>query len=133
MALSHPPHLYPAIFVLLHLHRLRACTTARKTHPHSVRIPVVKVPGPIFFYFGNEDNVELYVNHTGLMWESAEEFGAALVFAEHRFYGQSNPFTPNTNGCMGLLTSEQVSNCKCKCKYCKYKCKCKCTPVYLLI
>ena len=21
--------------------------------------------GPIFFYFGNEDNVELYVNHTG--------------------------------------------------------------------
>ena len=33
MALSHPPHLYPAIFVLLHLHRLRACTTARKTHP----------------------------------------------------------------------------------------------------
>jgi hypothetical protein len=30
--------------------------------------------GPIFFYFGNEDNVELYVNHTGLMWESAAEF-----------------------------------------------------------
>lgn len=22
--------------------------------------------GPVFFYFGNEDNVELYVNHTGL-------------------------------------------------------------------
>ena len=29
--------------------------------------------GPVFFYFGNEDNVELYVNHTGLMWESAAE------------------------------------------------------------
>lgn len=41
--------------------------------------------GPIFFYFGNEDNVELYVNHTGLMWESAEEFGALLIFAEHRY------------------------------------------------
>ena len=23
--------------------------------------------GPVFFYFGNEDDVELYVNHTGLM------------------------------------------------------------------
>jgi lysosomal Pro-X carboxypeptidase len=39
--------------------------------------------GPIFFYFGNEDNVELYVNHTGLMWESAAEFGEMLVFGEH--------------------------------------------------
>jgi hypothetical protein len=43
--------------------------------------------GPIFFYFGNEANVELYVDHTGLMWENAAKFGAALVFAEHRFYG----------------------------------------------
>ena len=33
-----------------------------------------------YYYFalpsGNEDNVELYVNHTGLMWENAAEFGA---------------------------------------------------------
>ena len=43
-----------------------------------------KVGGPVFFYFGNEDNVELYVNHTGLMWESAEDFGALLVFGEVR-------------------------------------------------
>ena len=41
-------------------------------------------PGPIFFYFGNEDNVELYVNNTGLMWENAEAEGALLIFAEHR-------------------------------------------------
>lgn len=42
-------------------------------------------PGsPIFFYFGNEADVELYLNATGLMWQSAPEFGAALVFAEHR-------------------------------------------------
>lgn len=44
---------------------------------------------PIFFYFGNEANVELYVEHSGLMWENAAKFGAALVFAEHRGYGKS--------------------------------------------
>lgn len=40
--------------------------------------------GPIFFYAGNEADVELYLTHTGLMWENAEEFGALLLFAEHR-------------------------------------------------
>ena len=42
-------------------------------------------PGsPVFFYFGNEADVTLYLNATGLMWQSAPVFGAALVFAEHR-------------------------------------------------
>lgn len=45
----------------------------------------------VFFYFGNEDTVILYVNHTGLMWESAQEFNAILIFAEHRYYGESVP------------------------------------------
>ena len=45
--------------------------------------------GPILFYFGNEADVELYVNNTGLMWENARALRAKLVFAEHRFYGES--------------------------------------------
>ena len=67
-----------------------------------------KKKAPIFFYFGNEDDVELYVNHTGIMWEAARPFNAALVFAEHRFYGKSLPFAPNTPGCMQFLTTEQA-------------------------
>ena len=49
--------------------------------------------GPIFFYAGNEADVSLYVNHTGLMWESAEPLGALLLFAEHRYWGESCPFS----------------------------------------
>lgn len=64
--------------------------------------------GPIFFYCGNEANVELYVNATGLMWENAQSFGAALVFAEHRYYGESLPFGDATSKHMHYLTMEQA-------------------------
>jgi len=61
--------------------------------------------GPIFFYFGNEANVELYVDNSGLMWQNAEKFGAALVFAEHRFYGHSHL---DDDCSMAHLTTEQA-------------------------
>lgn len=64
--------------------------------------------GPIFFYCGNEANVELYVNSTGLMWEHAQEFGAALVFAEHRYYGETMPFGKDTQHHLQFLTMEQA-------------------------
>ena len=46
----------------------------------------------VFFYTGNEANVDLFVNATGLMWENAAAFSAVLVFAEHRYFGESLPF-----------------------------------------
>ena len=67
--------------------------------------------GPILFYCGNEANVELYVNATGLMWERAEELGALLVWAEHRYYGRSLPLgaASAANGStLAWLTMEQA-------------------------
>jgi lysosomal Pro-X carboxypeptidase len=67
--------------------------------------------GAIFFYVGNEGDVTLYANNTGLMWENAGSFGALLVFAEHRYYGQSWPLSgdPATSlRHMRFLSSQQA-------------------------
>jgi lysosomal Pro-X carboxypeptidase len=42
------------------------------------------------------------------MWENAAEFGAMLIFAEHRFYGESKPFPEGTDKCLDWLTTEQA-------------------------
>lgn len=41
------------------------------------------------------------------MWENAPAFGAALVFAEHRYYGESRVFDDDKCD-MSLLTTEQA-------------------------
>ncbi|KAI5625604.1 lysosomal Pro-X carboxypeptidase precursor [Silurus asotus] len=67
--------------------------------------------GPILFYTGNEGDITWFCNNTGFMWDIAEELGAMLVFAEHRYYGESMPFKNESYSnakYLNYLTSEQA-------------------------
>ena len=64
--------------------------------------------GSIFVYFGNEADVTLYLNNTGLMWELGLEHQALLLFMEHRYYGKSKPFRKLSRKDMAFLTTEQA-------------------------
>ncbi|VDO21015.1 unnamed protein product [Brugia timori] len=48
--------------------------------------------GPLFFYAGNEGDIEAFAQNTGIIWDLAPRFHAAIVFAEHRYYGNSKPY-----------------------------------------
>eukprot|EP01061_Rhynchopus_euleeides_P019516 TRINITY_DN32083_c0_g1_i2.p1 TRINITY_DN32083_c0_g1~~TRINITY_DN32083_c0_g1_i2.p1 ORF type:complete len:644 (+),score=248.16 TRINITY_DN32083_c0_g1_i2:36-1967(+) len=63
---------------------------------------------PIFFYTGNESPVDEYVNNTGLMWELGEKMGALIVFAEHRYEGDSVPKMHDVEYCISFCTSAQA-------------------------
>lgn len=63
---------------------------------------------PIFFYTGNESPVEEYVNNTGLMWELGRKLGALLIFAEHRYEGESVPKLQGVPNCLAYCTSAQA-------------------------
>lgn len=63
---------------------------------------------PIFLYTGNESPLEEYINNTGLMWESAPQFEAQVIFMEHRYEGKSLPPTNLTEACMSYCSSKQA-------------------------
>lgn len=49
-----------------------------------------KEGGPVFFYTGNEGVIELFAEATGIMFDLAPVFNAAIVFGEHRYYGANS-------------------------------------------
>ncbi|XP_065278568.1 lysosomal Pro-X carboxypeptidase [Emys orbicularis] len=67
--------------------------------------------GSILFYTGNEGDITWFCNNTGFMWDVAEELNAMLIFAEHRYYGESLPFgnkSYSDSKHLNYLTSEQA-------------------------
>jgi lysosomal Pro-X carboxypeptidase len=63
--------------------------------------------GPIFFYTGNELDITVFANTAGLLWQTAEEFNAVIIFAEHRFFGRSQPCGGNFS-CFPYLSTQQA-------------------------
>jgi hypothetical protein len=63
---------------------------------------------PVFLYTGNESPVEEYINNTGLVWDLAAEMSALIVFAEHRYFGQSIPSIEGMDNCLAYLSSEEA-------------------------
>ncbi|KAE8780921.1 Lysosomal Pro-X carboxypeptidase [Hordeum vulgare] len=67
--------------------------------------------GPLFVYTGNEGDIEWFATNTGFLFDIAPDFGALLVFIEHRFYGESKPFgndSYKSADTLGYLTSTQA-------------------------
>ncbi|XP_066143336.1 lysosomal Pro-X carboxypeptidase-like [Euwallacea fornicatus] len=48
--------------------------------------------GPTFFYCGNEADITVFYENTGFLLDIAPTFNALVIFAEHRYYGQSMPY-----------------------------------------
>jgi hypothetical protein len=65
---------------------------------------------PVFFYCGNEGAVEDFYNNSGGIFEMARDFGAHIVFVEHRYYGRSLPFGNDsfTKEALQFLSVEQA-------------------------
>jgi pimeloyl-ACP methyl ester carboxylesterase len=65
----------------------------------------------MLFYTGNEGDITLFFNNTEFVTETlAKEFHGLVVFAEHRYYGETLPFGSNSfsKENVGWLTSEQA-------------------------
>ncbi|KAJ4840467.1 hypothetical protein Tsubulata_039815 [Turnera subulata] len=47
---------------------------------------------PILAYLGAEESIDPYIDGIGFLTDNAAQFGALIVYIEHRFYGMSIPF-----------------------------------------
>ena len=47
---------------------------------------------PILFYAGNEGPITDFYNNTGFMFDIAPQFRGLVLFCEHRYYGETQPF-----------------------------------------
>ncbi|GLU20176.1 hypothetical protein SLE2022_363880 [Rubroshorea leprosula] len=69
--------------------------------------------GPIFLFSGGERDVEGIAADTGFVWEIAPRFGAMVLYAEHRYYGESMPYGSKevayrNASTLSYLTAEQA-------------------------
>lgn len=91
-----PPSVYPVTCHIFNAtidhYNFRPTTVPHYSMRYVMNKEHWKKGGPVFFYTGNEADIFQFVNNSGFMFETAQEFGALVVFAEHRYYGLSNPF-----------------------------------------
>jgi lysosomal Pro-X carboxypeptidase len=76
---------------------------------------IVNSSSPVIFYAGNEADITLFIKNCGFLWEIASQINAMIVFAEHRYYGESYPLSGGNCAVDARTTSTHSSEST---KYC---------------